>query len=63
LPTINVAAGFGNNTALLILATLTAFVGTFLGNRLLRKTTLKTVRLVVSVMLVMVAIALAAGWI
>lgn len=57
------AAGFGNNTTLLILATLTAFVGTFLGNRLLRKTTLKTVRLVVSVMLVMVAIALAAGWI
>jgi len=56
-------AGFGDNNTLLILATLSAFVGTFVGNRLLSKTTLKTVQVVVSVMLALVALALGAGWI
>ena len=43
------------------MATLAAFAGAFAGNRLLRKVTLRAVQTVVSVMLVAIGVALAAG--
>lgn len=55
------ASGLRENTALLVLATLAAFTGAFAGNRLLRKVTLRAVQTVVSVMLVLIGLALAAG--
>lgn len=54
-------AGVAENTALLIVATFAAFLGAFIGNRLLKKTTLKMVQLVVSAMLMVIAVGLAAG--
>lgn len=55
------ASGLRENTTLLAVATLAAFAGAFAGNRLLRKVTLKTVQTIVSVMLVAIGLALAAG--
>jgi uncharacterized protein len=55
------AEGLRDNATLLVVATLAAFVGAYAGNRLLRKVTLKTVQTVVSVMLVAIGVALAAG--
>jgi uncharacterized protein len=55
------AAGLRDNTTLLVVATLAAFIGAFAGNRLLRKATLKTVQTVVSIMLVAIGVALAIG--
>lgn len=49
--------------ALLLAATLAAFLGAFLGNRLLKKTTLRAIQLLVGVMLVVIALLLGAGMI
>ena len=51
------------NTGLLIAATLSAFLGAFIGNRLLQKTTLRTVRTSVAVMLFVIAVGLGLGWV
>ncbi len=53
--------GIGENIGLLIAATSAAFLGAFIGNRLIRKTTLKMVQILVSVMLILIAVGLAAG--
>ncbi len=55
------AGGLRDNATLLVVATLAAFVGAFAGNRLLRKVTLRAVQTVVSIMLVVIGLALAAG--
>lgn len=47
--------------ALLLAATLAAFAGAYLGNRLLKKTTLHAIQLLVGVMLVLIALLLGAG--
>lgn len=49
------------NYTLLAAATLAAFVGAFLGNRLLKKVTIESLQLVVAVMLILVALGLATG--
>ncbi len=50
-----------DNIALLISATVSAFVGTLLGNRLIRKITLRTIQIIVSILLFIIALGLGAG--
>lgn len=47
--------------SLLIAATAAAFVGAFLGNRLLQKITLRTIEVAVAIMLVVIAVGLGSG--
>ena len=49
------------NYVLLASATLSAFLGAFLGNRLLRKITMDAVRWIVAIMLIVISILLASG--
>lgn len=49
------------NYLLLASATLSAFIGAFLGNRLLKKITMDAVRWIVAAMLFVISILLAAG--
>lgn len=53
--------GWGANKGLLITTTLAACVGSFIGNKFVKKITLRVIQVLVSVMLVLIAIALAAG--
>ncbi len=57
------SANLQENIPLLILAVGAAITGTLIGNRLLKKITLKFIQVVVAVLLIMIAIALGAGWI
>jgi len=54
-------AGLQDNLTLVIIATLSAIAGAFLGNKLLKKVTLKFIQMVVAVMLILVSFALGAG--
>jgi uncharacterized membrane protein YfcA len=54
-------SGLQENLALVIAATLSAFIGAYFGNRLLKKVTLKTVQIIVTVMLFILSIALGLG--
>ena len=54
-------SGLHDNLTLVIAATLSAFIGAYLGNRLLKKVTLKTVQIIVTVMLFILSIALGSG--
>ncbi|MBA4057086.1 MAG: hypothetical protein C0490_20405 [Marivirga sp.] len=54
-------SGLPDNITLVIAATLSAFTGAYIGNRLLKKVTLKTVQLIVTVMLFILSIALGLG--
>jgi uncharacterized protein len=54
-------SGLQNNLGLVIAATASAFAGAYLGNRLLKKVTLDSVQVIVTVMLVVLAIALGLG--
>jgi len=47
--------------ALLLVATLSAFAGAFLGNRLVKKTTLHAIQMLVAIMLFLIALALGMG--
>ena len=53
--------GLHENGALVLSATLSAIVGAYLGNRLLRKVTLKFIQTLVGVMLIVISLALGAG--
>ena len=55
------SAGLGENAALLIAATLSAFTGAFVGNRLVKKVTMAGIQRTVSVLLILIAVALALG--
>ncbi len=55
------AVGLQQNAMLLIIVTASAFVGAFVGNRLLKKTTLRTVQRIVAVMLLVIAVGLGSG--
>jgi hypothetical protein len=55
--------GLESEWKVLAVATLAAFAGAFLGNRLLKKITLDWVQRVVAVLLLVMAVALVAGWI
>jgi len=52
-----------NNIILIVIATLSAITGAFIGNKLIKKVTLKFIQTLVAVMLLVIAIALGAGFI
>ena len=54
-------AGLEENITLVICATLAAISGAFIGNKLLKKITLKTIQIIVAVMLIIISIALGTG--
>lgn len=55
------AARLDDHGSLLIAATLAAFTGAFLGNRLLKKVTMKAIEVAVAIMLFAIAVALGSG--
>lgn len=55
------AAELSDSIALLIATTLSALLGAFLGNRLLQKIALRLIETIVSIMLLLIAVALAGG--
>jgi uncharacterized protein len=54
-------AGGMENVPLLTAATISAFLGAFIGNRLMKKFTMRTVQILVSLMLFIIALALGSG--
>jgi len=54
-------SGLTENLTLVIIATLSAFAGAYIGNKLLKKVTLHFMQILVAVMLIILSIALAAG--
>jgi uncharacterized protein len=54
-------SGLHENLTLVIAATLSAFVGALVGSRLLKKVTMESVQIVVTIMLIILSIALALG--
>jgi uncharacterized membrane protein YfcA len=52
-----------SQTPLLITATASAFLGSFIGNQLSKKVTLRGIQIIVSAMLFLIAASLALGWI
>jgi uncharacterized membrane protein YfcA len=56
-------AALENNLLLVVCATLSAITGAFVGNKLLKKVTLKFIRVSVAIMLILVSLALGSGWI
>jgi len=57
------AAGLTDNLTLVVCATLAGIAGAYFGNRLLKKVTLKFIQVTVAVMLILISVALGAGWI
>ncbi|SEK75687.1 hypothetical protein SAMN04487910_1038 [Aquimarina amphilecti] len=55
-------SGIEENLLLVACATVSAIVGAFLGNKLLKKVTLKFLQIVVAIMLILISIALGAGF-
>jgi uncharacterized protein len=55
------SANLHENMALLLTATLAAIAGAYLGKRLLKKVTLRSIQLLVAVMLVLVSLAMGSG--
>ena len=51
------------NYSLIIAATLSAFIGAYVGNKLLKKITVKALQVIVAIMLFIFAILLMAGFI
>lgn len=58
-----VSADLTDNLTVVLFATLSAIVGAYLGNKLLKKVTLKFLQVTVAILLIMVSLALGAGWI
>ncbi|HLD53232.1 MAG TPA: sulfite exporter TauE/SafE family protein [Sediminibacterium sp.] len=54
-------AGLQENLTLVISATLAGIVGSYIGNKLLKKVTLKFMQILVAVMLIIISLALGAG--
>ncbi|MFN3802439.1 TSUP family transporter [Belliella pelovolcani] len=52
-----------DNIQLVAIATLSAISGAYLGNKLLKKVTLKFLQVTVAIMLILISLALGAGWI
>ena len=55
------ASGITDNIMLLIAATVSGFAGIYIGTKFLKKVTMKTVQAIVSMMLIVIGILLAAG--
>ncbi|MGC3947865.1 MAG: TSUP family transporter [Chryseolinea sp.] len=56
-------SGLHENIGLVIAATCSAFAGAFIGSKLLNKVTMKPVQIIVTIMLIMLSIALASGFV
>lgn len=56
-------AGMLENFPLVLIATLSAVCGAYLGNKLLKKVTLKFLQQLIAILLILISIALGAGWI
>jgi uncharacterized protein len=54
-------SGLNENLALVIAATLSAFAGAFVGSKLLKKVTMESVQMIVTIMLICLSIALGLG--
>jgi uncharacterized membrane protein YfcA len=54
-------AGLGDNIVVVISATLAGIAGSYLGNKLLKKVTLKSIQILVAAMLIIISLALGAG--
>ncbi len=54
-------SGLSNNLTLIICATIAGIAGSFLGNKLLKKITLRFLQIAVAIMLIFISIALGAG--
>lgn len=54
-------SGLTDNLTLVICATLSAIIGAYFGNKLLKKITLKFLQTIVAIMLILISIALGAG--
>lgn len=55
------SSGLTDNLTLVLLGTLAAIAGAFLGNKLLKKITIDSIQVIVAVMLIVISIALGAG--
>ncbi|KAB2871534.1 MAG: sulfite exporter TauE/SafE family protein [Bacteroidales bacterium] len=56
-----VKSGLTDNIILVILATLAAIAGAYIGNKLLKKVTIKYIQVLIAIMLILISLALAAG--
>lgn len=56
-------AGLTDNLTLVICATLSAMMGAYIGNRLLKKVTIRFLQVTVAVMLILISVGLGMGWI
>jgi uncharacterized protein len=56
-------SGLTDNLLLVIIATLSAILGAFIGNKLLKKVTLKFLQQFIAILLILISVALGAGWI
>jgi uncharacterized protein len=54
-------AGLSDNLTLVVCATLSAIAGAYIGNKLLKKVTLRFLQVTVAIMLIIISIALGAG--
>ena len=55
--------GIINNLSLLVITTLAAFVGAYIGSKFLKKITMDAIQFIVACMMLLLATALAAGFI
>lgn len=58
-----VSTDLSENLTLVLAATLAAIAGAYLGNKLLKKVTLKFLQTTVAILLILISIALGAGWV
>jgi uncharacterized protein len=56
-------SGLTDNLLLVTIATLSAILGAFIGNKLLKKVTLKFLQQFIAILLILISVALGAGWI
>jgi len=57
------ASDFHTSAPFLLVAVFAAFLGAFIGNRILRKVTMQYVQIIVALLLFLIALGLGAGWI
>jgi uncharacterized membrane protein YfcA len=55
------SSGLTDNLTLVIIGTLAAIAGAFLGNKLLKKVTIDSIQVIVAIMLILISIGLGAG--
>ena len=56
-----VKSGLSDNIMLVVLATIAAVAGAYIGNKLLKKVTIKYIQILIAIMLIIVSLALGSG--